>query len=105
MEREMDSTTINQAAPQVQTTVLPVPEFLVGRHTKLRPVLEADLPRLAQLMAEAPHSFNWEQEAWTVPLLRKKFNDEKEPGLWSRTKRYLAVTDLNGALCGLIVEA
>lgn len=33
----------------------PVPEFVSGELTRLRPVLEADLPGLARLLAEAPH--------------------------------------------------
>jgi hypothetical protein len=95
----MDVTTITgTAAPPV------VPEFLTGQHVKLRPVLESDLPSLAQLMAEAPHGFSWNVSVWTESSLRKQFNDDKEPGLWGRDKRYLVVTDFDGVVCGLLME-
>jgi len=93
-----------------QTTVekpltLPAPEFVAGQHVKLRPVLEGDLPALALLMAEAPFGFDGEGEVWTTQRLRKKFEDEKEPGLWGRRKRYFTVTDMQGEICGVLLEA
>src|SRR5688572_12425572 len=91
----------------LQTTVTSqttVPEFVSGELAKLRPVLEADLPALARLMSEAPFGFSWEREPWTVQRLKKKFDDEKEPGLWGRTSKFYAVTDYAGALVGALRE-
>jgi hypothetical protein len=97
---QMDSTTQETGGPAPHA----VPEFINGQHARLRPVLEPDLPALARLMAQAPLAFNWEGEIWTAQSLRKKFEDEKEPGLWTRTKKHLAITDREGALCGVLQD-
>jgi hypothetical protein len=94
-----------QATTEATTKPAPVvPEFISGEHAKLRPVLEADLPALARVMAEAPFGFSWEREPWTVQRLKKKFEDEKEPGLWNRTSKFYVVTDQTGVLVGALRE-
>jgi hypothetical protein len=86
------------------TPTPPVPNFIAGSLTKLRPVLEADLPGLARLMAEAPRGFSCERQPWTLQRLRKQFEDEKHPGLWGSKHRIFAITDRDGALVGAVRE-
>lgn len=82
----------------------PAPDFINGALTRLRPVLERDLAGMVALMNEAPLGFTWEGFPWSVARLRKKFEDEKEPGLWGQRQRFLAATDLDGALVGVLHE-
>ncbi|MCC7477377.1 GNAT family N-acetyltransferase [bacterium] len=82
----------------------PAPDFINGQLTRLRPVLERDLEGLVELLNEAPLGFNWEGYPWSLPRLKKKFEDEKEPGLWGQRQRFLAATDLDGALVGVLHE-
>jgi RimJ/RimL family protein N-acetyltransferase len=82
----------------------PAMEFISGELTRLRPVLEADLPALAPLLAEAPLGFSFEREPWTLQRLTKRFEDEKSPGLWSARKRYYMVTDTAGTPVGALFE-
>jgi hypothetical protein len=92
------------STPAPSAPAYPIPGFIGGTLTKLRPVLEPDLPALARLMSEAPRGFSWEREPWTAQRLKKEFEDEKEPGLWGRTKRVFAVTTLDGTLVGVLRE-
>ena len=54
--------------------------FVEGEHIVLRPVLEKDLEQLAPLMAQNP--CERKPTPWTLQRLKKKFEDEKDPGLW-----------------------
>ena len=87
-----------------EPTAYATPQFVDGQLTRLRPVLDADLPAMARLMAEAARGFSWEREPWTVQRLGKEFEDEKKPGLWHRDKRFFAITDHAGALVGVLME-
>ena len=59
-----------------ETTLAP-PLFYAGELTKLRPVLEADLPAVVALFNAAPFPFG-DQKPWTLARLKKKFDDEKK---------------------------
>lgn len=74
--------------------------FAEGQHVVLRPVLEADLAELAKLMAENPA----ETLPWTLQRLKKKFEDEKEPGLWSETDRVFVAVRTQGGAVGYLSE-
>jgi hypothetical protein len=87
-----------------QSAELPAPDFISGAMTRLRPVLERDLEGMVELMNEAPLGFTWDGYPWSLPRLEKKFEDEKEPGLWGQRHRYFVVNDLNGQLCGVFHE-
>jgi RimJ/RimL family protein N-acetyltransferase len=74
-----------------------------GSYIRLRAVQEEDLAQLAALMAATPCLR--ELLPWTAQRLKKKFNDEKEPGLWGRRDRvYLAVRIADGQIIGYIDE-
>lgn len=106
----MDETTIKQpaaTAPAGQcepVQAVPKPErgFAQGEHVILRPVLEADLPELAKLLAENP--FDYEPQPWTHQRLKQKFEDKEKPGLWEDHKRYFAVVRKQGGLVGFLYE-
>lgn len=84
------------AAGQKQT-------MAAGRHVRLRAAQEEDLEALAALLAETPCPR--ELLPWTTQRLKKKYNDEKEPGLWGRRDRcYLAVRISDGQIIGYIDE-
>ena len=70
-----------------------------GEHLRLRGVQESDLPRLAAIMAEAP-LYGPKPRPWTAQALKKQFEDEKEPGLWSPTKRTYCVVAEDGTVVG-----
>jgi hypothetical protein len=74
--------------------------FAEGKHVVLRPVLEADLPELAKLMAENP----LEALPWTLQRLKKKFEDKEEPGLWGKSQRYFAIVRQSGGIVGYLKE-
>jgi hypothetical protein len=74
--------------------------FAEGKHVVLRPVLETDLAELAKLMAENPG----ETLPWTLQRLKKKFEDEKEPGLWSDTNRVFVAVRPQGGVVGYLAE-
>ncbi len=82
----------------------PAPDFINGALTRLRPVLERDLEGLVELMNEAPLGFTWDGYPWSLQRLKKKFEDEKEPGLWGQRHRFFACCDLEGRLCGVLHE-
>jgi len=74
-----------------------------GAYIRLRAVQEEDLAVLAALMAETPCPR--QLVPWTTQRLKKKYNDEKEPGLWGRQNRfYLAVRIADGQIIGYIDE-
>jgi RimJ/RimL family protein N-acetyltransferase len=74
-----------------------------GTFIRLRAVQEEDLEQLAALLAQTPCPR--ELLPWTTQRLKKKYNDEKEPGLWGRRERlYLAVRVADGQLVGYIDE-
>ena len=82
----------------------PVIKFLEGELTGVRPVLAQDLEAVVHLLNESPLPFG-ENVPWTVARLTKKFEDEKEPGLWGKEKRWLvAVDNASSQICGLIKE-
>lgn len=83
---------------------LPAPDFINGELTRLRPVLERDLPQMAALMCEAPRGFTWDNYPWSHARLKKKFEDEKFPGLWGQRERYFAISDMQDQLCGVLRE-
>jgi hypothetical protein len=93
-----------QLQPAPEGPEHPAPDYFNGSLTRLRPVLESDLAVLAPLMSEAPRGFSWDNHPWTVQRLKKKFDDEHKPGLWSAKERWLAITDPQGAICGLLME-
>ena len=74
--------------------------FAEGQHVVLRPVLEADLPELAKLMAENP----LEALPWTLQRLKKKFENKKEPGLWGKTDRVFVAVRTQGGVVGYLTE-
>lgn len=92
----------NAAAAEVQEH--PAPDFINGELTRLRPVLERDLAGMVELMNEAPLGFTWDGFPWSLPRLKKKYEEEKEPGLWGQRHRYFAICDLEGRLCGVLHE-
>lgn len=82
---------------------LEVRGFAVGGHVVLRPVLEEDLAALAPLLAGNPGETD--RLPWTQQRLKKKFEDEKEPGLWGKNTRYLAaVRREGGEVVGYVKE-
>lgn len=77
--------------------------FAEGGHTVLRPVLEEDLAALAPLLASNPGEPD--RLPWTHQRLKKKFEDEKEPGLWGKSMRMLtAVRRDSGEVIGYVKE-
>lgn len=77
--------------------------FAEGEHTVLRPVLEEDLAALAPLLAGNPGEPD--RLPWTQQRLKKKFDDEKEPGLWGKSMRMLtAVRREGGEVVGYVKE-
>jgi RimJ/RimL family protein N-acetyltransferase len=79
-------------------------KFVDGELTGLRPVLEGDLEALVHLLNESPLPFG-DNVPWTLARLKKKYEDEKEPGLWDDEKRWYAVTELvDNSLCGVLRE-
>jgi hypothetical protein len=78
--------------------------FVDGALTALRPVFEQDLAQLAHLLNASPVPI-FDTPIWTEARLKKKYSDEKEPGLWGRSKRWYAVTrQSDKALIGAIIE-
>lgn len=74
-----------------------------GAYVRLRAVQEEDLAELAALLAETPCPR--ELLPWTTQRLRKKFNAEKDPGLWGKKERiYVAVRIADGQVVGYIDE-
>jgi hypothetical protein len=88
--------------PPVQSPAVPERGFAVGEHVILRPVLEADLPELAKLLAENP--YDREPQPWTFQRLKQKFEDKDKPGLWEESKRYFAVVRKSGGVVGFLYE-
>jgi hypothetical protein len=79
-------------------------KFVDGELTGLRPVLAEDLDALVHLLNESPMPFG-DNVPWTVSRLKKKFEDEKDPGLWTEDKRWYTVLDLaDGSVVGLLKE-
>ncbi len=93
-------------APKVPADVIAgrqAQSMATGTYVRLRAVQEEDLEQLAALMAATPCPR--ELLPWTAQRLRKKYNDEKEPGLWGRRDRvYLAVRIADGKVVGYIDE-
>ena len=79
-------------------------KFVDGELTGLRPVLEGDLEALVHLLNESPLPFG-DNIPWTVARLKKKYEDEKKPGLWDEEQRWYAVMKLaDNTLCGILRE-
>ena len=98
----MDSNMINGAT---ETGAQPQRGFAIGEHVVLRPVLEDDLPVLANLLASNPSEP--ERLPWTHQRLVKKFEDEKAPGLWDEQGRKHVFTVLRkdgGEMIGYLRE-
>jgi hypothetical protein len=84
---------------------LRVPEFLSGELTRIRPLLAEDIQGAARLLCQSPRGFDGFDLAPVSELtLRKKFEDEKEPGLWGHKVRFYAFTDTDQMLVGLLRE-
>jgi hypothetical protein len=97
---EMDVTTTTEPK------VTPAPAgmtFFAGALTRLRPVLAADLPRVVELLSASPRNIE-DEKPWTVARLKKKFEDEKEPGLWGKEKRWYLVVTPDEAIIGVLIE-
>lgn len=77
--------------------------FIEGEHVGLRAVTEGDLGRLAQLMSESP-LVEHNPQPWTEQKLKKLFEDEKEPGLWTDKKRFYLAVDKTGGVVGFIIQ-
>jgi hypothetical protein len=77
--------------------------FEKGEHCAIRPVLGSDLVELARIMAQAP--CRRRPEPLTHERLRKQYEDEKKPGLWSETDKTYVVLDSSGAVVGFIQES
>jgi hypothetical protein len=79
--------------------------FAIGELLTLRPVLEGDLPALAQLLAANPSEP--ERLPWTQQRLKQKYEDKDAPGLWDEKGRnfiYAAVRRDTGELVGYLRE-
>ena len=86
-----------------ETTTEEQKGFATGEHVVLRPVLEDDLAGLAPLMASNPGEPD--RLPWTTQRLKKKFEDEKEPGLWGKQSRmFVAVRKQGGELVGYLKQ-
>jgi len=77
--------------------------FAEGEHVVLRPVLEADLPELAKLLAANP--CDSKPQPWSLQRLKKRFEDKDDPGLWGKDERYFAVVRKTGGIVGFLREA
>lgn len=77
--------------------------FIASDSLGLRAVTEADLYELAALMAQCPLAGR-DAVPWTEQRLKKEFEDEKEPGLWSETKRTYLAVDVSGGIVGFIQQ-
>lgn len=73
-----------------------------GPNLILRPLLEEDLPRLAQLMSEYEPAPS--REPVTPQLLKKRFADDKSPGFWSDEAKLYGAVDGEGRLLGYVRE-
>jgi hypothetical protein len=69
----------------------------------LRPVLRADLPALAGMLAENP--LPHKPGPWTLQRLTKAYEDEKKPGLWNEQWRIYIAVDGGGRACGYARES
>jgi len=102
----MEQTTANMndttPALPVQSPATPERGFAEGEYVILRPVLEADLPELAKLLAENP--YDRKPQPWTLQRLKQKFEDKDKPGLWEERERYFAVVRKKGGLVGFLHE-
>lgn len=76
--------------------------FVEGEHIVLRPVLEKDLEQLAPLMAQNP--CERKPTPWTLQRLKKKFEDEKDPGLWGSGEKYYVAVRKAGGVVGFLVQ-
>lgn len=77
--------------------------FVSGQHLTLRPVMEADLQRLADYMSE-PGARPGAEAPLTLQALKKQFEDEKSPGMWGDEKKTYLALALDGSLRGFITE-
>lgn len=76
--------------------------FERGERLTLRPVQTGDLAQLAAVMAEDPLPHR--QQPWTLDRLKKEFEDEKSPGLWSDTARMFVAVLEDGTVAGYVEE-
>jgi RimJ/RimL family protein N-acetyltransferase len=78
--------------------------FATGELVVLRPVLEEDLPELAQLLAANP--CDNKQQPWTLHRLKKEFEDKDSPnsGCWGEEQRLFTVARQTGEVVGFIKE-
>jgi hypothetical protein len=76
--------------------------FAEGAHIVLRPVLEKDLLELAPLMAQNP--CERKPTPWTLQRLKKKFEDDKEPGLWGKGEKFYVAVRRTGGVVGFLIQ-
>lgn len=92
------------AVPSTDGKPAPQIRFVDGELTALRPVLEQDLETLVHLLNASVIPIG-EQPVWTHARLKKQFADEKEPGLWTKSKRWYSVLrKADKETVGIIVE-
>jgi len=75
-----------------------------GRHIMLRPVFAGDIPRLADLLAEAPLGIEDDPYPWTESRLRCRFEDKASPGLWGANLKLYTVASLDNQVVGYVHE-
>lgn len=76
--------------------------LVTGEHIVLRPVLARDLEQLVRLLAQNPCERM--PKPWTLQRLKKKFEDEKEPGLWGRREKWYVAVRPAGEVVGLLIQ-
>ncbi|MDQ3024462.1 MAG: hypothetical protein M3R04_08790 [bacterium] len=78
--------------------------FVDGGISALRPVLAQDFEAVVNLLNASPVPFG-STPVWTVARLKKMYDDEKEPGLWNKSKRwYTVLRKADSLIVGILVE-
>jgi hypothetical protein len=90
--------------PEEKTAEKPLIRFADGELTALRPVFEEDLEAVVGLINASVCPIG-EHPIWSYARLKKLFEDEKEPGLWTKAKRwYVVLHKQDRNVIGVIVE-